>query len=304
LTTLFSGHIKDNLLFVSAKKPAAFITSKKDVGATLWHHRLGHPGDQVLQKLQLPRPTSDDCKVCQCSKMTLLPFSSHFSPALFPLHRLHLDLVGPVNPSLVSGFRYFLTFIDQFSSFKFVQFLKKKDDALPEFKKLVAMMENSKNSCVKEIVLDRGGEFVNHSFKAFTSERGILHIMSPLYTPEHNGFAERANRTIIEKTRCILMASNLPCTYWAKAVNTATFISNLLPTASRDNVSPWELWTKSPAPISHLKTFGCLAYIAVRKTHHSWKFGNTGKMGIFMGYENDGTTYRILRLSNMTPVPT
>jgi hypothetical protein len=111
-STLFSGIIKENLLFVSAEKPAAFITARKDVGSTLWHNCLSHPSNQVLQTLRLPQPTPEDCNVCQCSKMTLLPFSSHFSPALFPLHCLHLDLVGPVNPSSVSGFRYFLTCVD------------------------------------------------------------------------------------------------------------------------------------------------------------------------------------------------
>jgi transposase InsO family protein len=130
-------------------------------------------------------------------------------------------------------------------------------------------MENIQDFSVKEIVLDRGGEFVNQAFKTFTSECGILHTLSPPCTPKHNGFGEHANRTIIEKARCILMASNLPWSYWTEAVNTAAFVSNLLPTASCENISPWELWTKTPPPISRLRSFGCLAYnIAVCKTHH------------------------------------
>jgi hypothetical protein len=100
------------------------------------------------------------------------------------------------------------------------------------------------------------------------------------------------------------MTSNLPKTYWAKAVNTASFISNLLPTASRGNISPFELWTGCPPPLSCLQAFGCLAYISVCKGHRSWVFGNTGEMGILVGYENDGTTYQIIRLSDMKLVPT
>jgi hypothetical protein len=257
LTKLFSGFIKDNLLFISAMRSAVYMTGIQNVGSSLWHHCLGHPSNQILRELRLPRPHSNECNVCQCSKMTLLPFSSHFSTALFPLHRIHLDLVGPVNPSSVSGFQYFLTCVDQFSSFKFVRFLKSKSDTLNEFKKLVALMENAQNSTVKEIVSDRGGEFVNHAFKEFTAKRGINHILSPPYTPEHNGFAKRANHTIIEKARCILMTSKLPRAYWAEAVNTAVFVSNFLPTSSRQHISPWELWTKTSPPLSRLKLFGC-----------------------------------------------
>jgi transposase InsO family protein len=261
-SVLFKGNIKDNLLFVAAGKPSAYVSKRSD-GSQLWHHRLGHPSNEILRGLCLPCPTSDNCNVCSCSKMTSLPFSSHFSPALFPLHCLHLDLVGPVNPSSVSGFQYFLTCVDQFLSFKFVRFLKSKGDALGEFKKLLALVKNELNSTVKEIVSDRGGEFVNHAFEEFTSSRGIKHILAPPYTPEHNGFAEQANHTIIEKARCILMLSHLPHSYWAEAVNTATFVSNFLPTASRGGTSPYELWTDSPPPLSLLCAFGCLAYISL-----------------------------------------
>ncbi|PLW40244.1 hypothetical protein PCASD_08550 [Puccinia coronata f. sp. avenae] len=100
------------------------------------------------------------------------------------------------------------------------------------------------------------------------------------------------------------MTSKLPRSYWEEAVNMAAFVSHMLPTASCGNVSPYELWTKSPPPMSHLRTFGCLAYIAVRKTHCLWKFGATGKRGIFVGYENNGTTFRVVCLRDMKLLPT
>jgi hypothetical protein len=45
-----------------------------------------------------------------------------------------MDLVGPIKPSSVSDLSYFLTIVDQFSSFKFVRFLKAKSDTLDLFK--------------------------------------------------------------------------------------------------------------------------------------------------------------------------
>ncbi|MBW0499863.1 hypothetical protein O181_039578 [Austropuccinia psidii MF-1] len=90
---------------------------------------------------------------------------------------------------------------------------------------------------------DQGGEFLSSHFKQLADECEFVHSFSPAYTPEHNGFAKRANRTILEQAKCMLNASKLPNTYWAEAVSTATLLSNYTPTPSRHNHSPHMLWT-------------------------------------------------------------
>ena len=166
--TLLTGTICDNLLLVkvSPLPPQSLVSTgnKKDVGAPLWHNRLGHPGNLALKHLHLPTLGDDPCKVCLCSKMTLLPFSGHFAPAPSPLFCIHMDLVGPITPASVSGFKYFLTVVDQFSSFKLVRFLKEKYDALSAVKELLNLVGNSQKAKVRELVSDRGGEFLNHVF--------------------------------------------------------------------------------------------------------------------------------------------
>jgi hypothetical protein len=46
---------------------------------------------------------------------------------------------------------------------------------------------------------------------------GIRHQLSVEYTPQQNGVAERANRTIVEKAKTMLIESGLNTKYWAKA---------------------------------------------------------------------------------------
>jgi transposase InsO family protein len=120
------------------------------------------------------------------------------------------------------------------------------------------LVENLQNLKIKEIVSDQGGEFISNLFKSFCADRGILQTFSPADTPEHNGFAERANHTILDKARCLLLTSKLPKNYWAEAINTSTFISNLSATPSR-NSSPYQLWIELSPPIHRLRTFGCKA---------------------------------------------
>lgn len=49
------------------------------------------------------------------------------------------------------------------------------------------------------------------------------------YTPQQKGVAERANRTIVEKARTMLLDAKLSKEYWAEAVNTAVYLINRIP---------------------------------------------------------------------------
>ncbi|MBW0557472.1 hypothetical protein O181_097187 [Austropuccinia psidii MF-1] len=95
----------------------------------------------------------------------------------------------------------------------------------------------------------------------------------------------------------MLNGSNLPACYWAKAILTASMLWNLIPTPSRHNLSPYALWKGVSPRIKRLCIFGCRAIISIPKSHCDWKLGPTGSEGILLGYENDNTSYRILRLS-------
>ncbi|GKB15099.1 ribonuclease H-like domain-containing protein, partial [Tanacetum coccineum] len=55
---------------------------------------------------------------------------------------------------------------------------------------------------------------------------GIKQEYSNARTSQHNGVAERMNRTLIEAARTMLANSLLPTTFWAEAVSTACYIFN------------------------------------------------------------------------------
>ncbi|MBW0541029.1 hypothetical protein O181_080744 [Austropuccinia psidii MF-1] len=232
--------------------------------SNVWHHRLGHPSNQAIKTLGLPS-LSNTCETCILGKSTLLPFSSSFAK---------------------------------------VRFLKTKNEAFKEFVEWKAYAENLHSLKIKKLISDKGGEFENKNFSMLASSCGFVHVFAPTSTPEHNGFAERANRTILDKARCLLLISNLPKSYWAEAVNTASFLSNLVPTPSRDNLSPFSLWSSKPSRIKRLKTFGCKAFILVHKNKREWKLSATSEEGILLGFINDNSAYRILRLRDKAVVIT
>lgn len=56
---------------------------------------------------------------------------------------------------------------------------------------------------------DNGGEYISNELKHFCSVIGIVVDYTVPYTPEQNGLAERLNRTLVERTRSLLLQSNL-----------------------------------------------------------------------------------------------
>ncbi|MBW0487959.1 hypothetical protein O181_027674 [Austropuccinia psidii MF-1] len=101
-------------------------------------------------------------------------FQDCFNPVKQPLDCINLDIVGPINPASVSGYCYFLTIVDQFSS-------------------LNLYAENWHDRHINKVACDQGGEFNNEKFQKLACTSDFLHIMSPAETPQHDGFAENAN---------------------------------------------------------------------------------------------------------------
>lgn len=112
------------------------------------------------------------------------------------------------------------------------------------------------------------------------------------HTPEQNGTAERRNRTLMDMTRCLLIQSGLPNSFWGEAVNTANHIRNRCPSRKLNGKTPHELWTGRTPNIKYFREFGCEAYTRDRNPNKS-KFDPRSKKGIFVGYANGSKAYRI-----------
>ncbi|XP_048482811.1 uncharacterized protein LOC119691389 [Plutella xylostella] len=77
----------------------------------------------------------------------------------------------------------------------------------------------------------------------FLREHGIEHQTTVPYSPQQNGVAERANRTIMEAARCMLQDAGMDKRLWAEAVNTAIYIKNKSPSRAVKGTTPEEKWT-------------------------------------------------------------
>ena len=86
------------------------------------------------------------------------------------------------------------------------------------------MIENQTEKKVKKLRTDNGMKFCSKEFNAYCKSEGIVRHYTVPYTPQHNGVAERMNRTTISKARCMLSNAGLHRRFWAEAASTACYL--------------------------------------------------------------------------------
>ncbi|PLW55770.1 hypothetical protein PCANC_01615 [Puccinia coronata f. sp. avenae] len=271
-----------------------------------WHSRLGHAGIARI-KLAIPGEKMEvegSCDPCMKGKLSRLPFRGHFDPTVAPLQVIHGDIVGPITPSTNSGKRYFLTLIDQHTGYISVTLLKQKSDAMSAFLGFKRFFEKQTGHLIKKLITDGGGEFINKAFAELLDSSGIQHNVSPPYTPQHNGMAERANKTIINMARCMLSQSNLAKEWWGEAVCTAMSVTNCLPSVRRNKVSPIQLMFGKKPNYEVFRPFGCKTWMIKPNHLRLTKFDSVSWDGIVIGYSNDYSGYKVIRLQDRAIIET
>lgn len=173
---------------------------------------------------------------------------------------MHSDVCGPMHEGSIGGSRYFLTFIDDFSRFVHVYFLKSKGEVFAKLQQFVAKVENQTGKKVKCLRSDNGGEYTSKEVERFLNAKGIVHERTVPYTPQQNGVSERMNRTLVESVRSMLCNAQLPKKFWAEATMTAVYLRNRSPTVAvpEKKPVPVERWFGKKPGLSHLKVFVCM----------------------------------------------
>ncbi|CAI7851513.1 unnamed protein product [Closterium sp. NIES-53] len=287
------------------------------------HRPLGHVAMPLLKQLekdgavmglklnrQLP---NDNCEICLLSKFTRFPFHSVTGRSKKPLELVHMDLVGPLPVQGHKGERYFLTIVDDWSRLMWAYPLKQKDHAASTIKEdWLPFVEKQAECVVKRIRTDRGahavrfivairvrpgletglvkrirtdkcGEFLGAEMTAWLKKQGIQRELTTVYTPQSNGVAERANRTIMETARALLIESGVGNSMWPHAVRHATVARNrVLTKVGNESWVPLDWWLGRKPTVDMLRVFGCMAVAHVSKKYRS-KLGASAIWCVHLG---------------------
>ena len=164
--------------------------------------KQGLLGDQKLEDLEF-------CETCAYGKSNRVKFGTGIQRTKRTLDYIHSDLWGPGRIQSHSGSKYFMSLVDDYSRKLWVFILKSKSDALMCFKQWKVLVENQTGRKVKRLRTDNGMEFCSEEFDRFCKSEGVARYRIVVGTPQQNGLAERFNRTLLERTRCMLISAGL-----------------------------------------------------------------------------------------------
>jgi|UniRef100_A0A2N9FVY3 hypothetical protein len=158
--------------YPSSHNVFATIGSKRvndEFSSMLWHRRLGHISRERMERLtrngildSLDFLDFQTCVDCVKGKLTRARKKwATRSEGLLEI--IHTDICGSFTFAILGGYKYFITFIDDFSRYRYISLIHIKSEALDMFKIYKAEIELKREKIVRS---GRGGEFYDrYGFK-------------------------------------------------------------------------------------------------------------------------------------------
>jgi len=266
-------------------------TTTPELDVDIWHRRMGHLGEDNVRRLAKmvdgmkikDRTTVGVCEACLEGKQHRQPSHKPATRAREPLELIHSDLCGPIEPTTYGGASYYVLFTDDLTRMTHIYPLRKKSssDVLERFKEYKSEVEKQQGKAIKRLRTDGGGEYEKW-MGGHLKGSGIIHETTAPYSPDQNGVAERANRTIMERVKAIIAEAKLDKRLWMEIADTVVYLKNRSPTTAV-TTTPYELWHGIKPNVSHLRIIGSTAYIHIPKEKRI-KLDTHSHKGILVGY--------------------
>ena len=116
----------------------------------LWHRRLSHINYKELPHVRKVVTYLPDLKIdhegtykgCARGKNIKNPFIKSETKTKGMLELIHSDVYGPMPSISLSGYEYYVTFINDYSRNTWIYFLKNKIEVFRKFKEFKSLIEN------------------------------------------------------------------------------------------------------------------------------------------------------------------
>lgn len=239
--------------------------------------------------------SSSVCNACQLAKSHQLPYNNAIHRSTSPLELVFSDVWGPA-PTSVGGYKYYISFIDDFSKFTWIYLMHDRTEVQRIFLQFQTHAERLLDTKIKFVQSDWGGEYQKLHTQFFRT-LGIAHHVSCPHTHQQNGSAERKHCHIVETGLALLAHASMPLKFWDEAFLTATYLINRLPTRVIDNLCPLERLLKAPPNYTMLRIFGCACWPHLRP-YNKHKLSFRSKACVFLGYSALHKGYKCLDMDS------
>ena len=133
----------------------------------LWHEQFGHINyntlkemSSVVKGMNVTKTKSPAiCEACMMGKSHRQISHTAAERTKELLALVHSDVLGPVQTQSHQGKQYYISFIDDYSQYRFIYFLRHKSEVFETFKQWQTLVENQLGKRIQAFRSDGGGEF-------------------------------------------------------------------------------------------------------------------------------------------------
>ena len=260
----YTAYLSGSVLPITHFANLSAVSGTLPLDLSLWHRRLAHHHYQGVKSLifkglatgiKLDSPSSPDliCELYLSGKMHAHPFPTTHTVTSRLLGLVYSDLHGPLPVQTHSGYKYWITFIDDRSRFKAAIPLRAKSEAFLAFKQYRAYALTKHSLEIGGLQNDKGGEYMSKEFDSFYADYEIVRRHTVCNRPQQNGIAERFNRVLGESITTMLSESHLSLQFWGEALAAFIHVHNRCPTSALPGTTPFEVWEGHKPDLSHLR---------------------------------------------------
>jgi hypothetical protein len=287
----FHSHGADTMFWMHAPtmSPQA-IRSLASVDYELLHRCMGHPSKDILRAAQkhlkdfldVKIPMQDPiCPGCQLVKQPNRLFPHTERRATAPFELIHSDLKS-FEVELYHKYKYAIVYYDDFTSMAWVVCLRSKDQAFLATKQFVSYVRTQYNTLIKGWRSDAGSEFTSKAFRDYLKDNGIhIHWSAP-HAHQQNGRTERLIRTLMDKAQAMRLHACLPDSYWEFTILHAAHVYNMTLMNRLNWRTPLELLKGEKPSVSHLRVFGCGAYVHLPDKTRKGKLQHKSQLMVYL----------------------
>jgi hypothetical protein len=157
---ILRGRCRDGLYPLPASNPTKFCFEVNKPSLIRWHDRLGHHSFQIVERVirefSLPFQESNKDFVygpCQQVKSHQLSYPKSSRVPSHPLELIFSDVWGHA-PESIGRYKYYVSFVDDYSKFTWIYLLKYKPEVLQKFHDFQSLVERVFNRKIVAVQSD------------------------------------------------------------------------------------------------------------------------------------------------------